>query len=154
MLAPPKSAIALRWGKKMAELDGYIFVTAEYNHGLPSCSRTHTRLCLCRIQSQAGYIRRLWKRGSRTSGGAVAPGSCGTASGHDEAHRSCQRRRSHRHAYARQDLCRFPLSRRVGRSCAGKSGVVGKCPQGRASTGNARDGRSSLIARYPRRFTH
>jgi NAD(P)H-dependent FMN reductase len=36
MLAPPKSAIALRWGKKMAELDGYIFVTAEYNHGLPS----------------------------------------------------------------------------------------------------------------------
>src|SRR3954451_10471497 len=36
MLAPPKSAIALRWGKKMAELDGYIFVTAEYNHGLPA----------------------------------------------------------------------------------------------------------------------
>ena len=36
MLAPPKSAIALRWGKKMAELDGYIFVTAEYNQGLPS----------------------------------------------------------------------------------------------------------------------
>jgi NAD(P)H-dependent FMN reductase len=36
MLAPPKSAIALRRGKKMAELDGYIFVTAEYNHGLPA----------------------------------------------------------------------------------------------------------------------
>ena len=36
MLAPPKSAIALRWGKKMAELDGYIFVTAEYNHRLPA----------------------------------------------------------------------------------------------------------------------
>ena len=31
MSARPKSAIALRWGKKMAELDGYIFVTAEYN---------------------------------------------------------------------------------------------------------------------------
>jgi NAD(P)H-dependent FMN reductase len=36
MFAPPKSAVALRWGKKMAELDGYIFVTAEYNHGLPA----------------------------------------------------------------------------------------------------------------------
>ena len=42
----------------------------------------------------------------------------------------------------------------VGRSNAGKSGVVGKCPQGRASTGNASDRRSSLIARYPRRFAH
>jgi hypothetical protein len=37
---------------------------------------------------------------------------------------------------------------------AGKSGVVGKCPQSRASTGNASDRRSSLIARYPRRFAH
>ena len=42
----------------------------------------------------------------------------------------------------------------VGRSNAGKSGVVGKCPQARASTGNASDRRSSLIARYPRRFAH
>ena len=31
-----KSAVALLWGKKMAELDGYIFVTAEYTHGLPA----------------------------------------------------------------------------------------------------------------------
>jgi hypothetical protein len=31
---------------------------------------------------------------------------------------------------------------------------VGKCPQGRASTGNASDRRSNLIARYPRRFAH
>jgi hypothetical protein len=88
MFAPTKSAVALRWGKKMAELDGYIFVTAEYNHGLLA-----VRLCLCRIQPQAGYIHRLWKCGSRTSGGAVTPGSCGTAGGHAEAHCSCQRRR-------------------------------------------------------------
>ena len=45
-------------------------------------AQERTRLCLCRIQSQAGYIRRLWKRGSRTSGGTVAPGSCGIAGGH------------------------------------------------------------------------
>jgi NAD(P)H-dependent FMN reductase len=28
--------VALRWGKKIASLDGYIFVTAEYNHGIPA----------------------------------------------------------------------------------------------------------------------
>jgi NADPH-dependent FMN reductase len=33
----------------------------------------------------------------------------------------------------------------------GKSGVVGKSPQGRPSTGNTSDRRSILIARYPRR---
>ena len=33
--APPKNEIAQRWAKKVAELDGFIFVTAEYNHGVP-----------------------------------------------------------------------------------------------------------------------
>jgi NAD(P)H-dependent FMN reductase len=31
---PPTSEAALRWGKKMAELDGYVFITAEYNHSM------------------------------------------------------------------------------------------------------------------------
>jgi NAD(P)H-dependent FMN reductase len=31
---PPKSEVALRWAKKLAELDGFIFITAEYNHGI------------------------------------------------------------------------------------------------------------------------
>jgi NAD(P)H-dependent FMN reductase len=34
MQAPPKDAIALRWGEKLATLDGFVFVTAEYNHGV------------------------------------------------------------------------------------------------------------------------
>ena len=34
-MAPPEDETALRWGEKMAEFDGYIFVTAEYNHGIP-----------------------------------------------------------------------------------------------------------------------
>jgi NAD(P)H-dependent FMN reductase len=34
--APPQNEVALRWGKKIADLDGYIFVTAEYNHGIPA----------------------------------------------------------------------------------------------------------------------
>jgi len=34
--APPKDEAALRWGRKVAELDGFIFVTGEYNHGPPA----------------------------------------------------------------------------------------------------------------------
>ena len=33
---PSKNEVALRWQKKVAEFDGYIFVTAEYNRGLPA----------------------------------------------------------------------------------------------------------------------
>jgi NAD(P)H-dependent FMN reductase len=36
MWAPAQDPIAARWARKMAELDGYIFVTAEYNHGIPA----------------------------------------------------------------------------------------------------------------------
>ena len=34
-MAPPDDMTALRFGEKMAGFDGYIFVTAEYNHGIP-----------------------------------------------------------------------------------------------------------------------
>ena len=33
---PSKNEAAQRWQKKVAEFDGYIFVTAEYNHGIPA----------------------------------------------------------------------------------------------------------------------
>src|SRR6195256_1300680 len=36
MWAPSKNEIAQRWQKKVAEFDGYIFVTAEYNRGVPA----------------------------------------------------------------------------------------------------------------------
>jgi NAD(P)H-dependent FMN reductase len=35
-LGAPKNEVAQRWGKKVAERDGFIFVTAEYNHGVPA----------------------------------------------------------------------------------------------------------------------
>ena len=34
--APSQNPVAQRWQKKVAELDGYIFVTAEYNHSMPA----------------------------------------------------------------------------------------------------------------------
>jgi len=33
---PSKNEVAKRWQKKVAEFDGYIFVTAEYNRGIPA----------------------------------------------------------------------------------------------------------------------
>ena len=32
----PKNEIAQRWAKKVAELDGFVFVTAEYNRSVPA----------------------------------------------------------------------------------------------------------------------
>src|SRR5258708_20262042 len=34
--APTQNEAALGWEKKIASLDGYIFVTAEYNHSIPA----------------------------------------------------------------------------------------------------------------------
>ena len=34
--APPKNEQAQRWARKLAQLDGLIVVTAEYNHGAPA----------------------------------------------------------------------------------------------------------------------
>jgi NAD(P)H-dependent FMN reductase len=33
---PTKNAEGVRWQKKVGQYDGYIFVTAEYNHGVPA----------------------------------------------------------------------------------------------------------------------
>lgn len=34
--APPKNEVAQTWARKVAEFDGFIFVTAEYNHSIPA----------------------------------------------------------------------------------------------------------------------
>jgi NAD(P)H-dependent FMN reductase len=34
--APTKNPEGLKWQHKVAEFDGYVFVTAEYNHGVPA----------------------------------------------------------------------------------------------------------------------
>ena len=34
--APSQNPVAQRWQKKVAEFDGFIFVTAEYNHSMPA----------------------------------------------------------------------------------------------------------------------
>ena len=34
--APPKNPVAVRWTKTIDAFDGFVFVTAEYNHGVPA----------------------------------------------------------------------------------------------------------------------
>jgi NAD(P)H-dependent FMN reductase len=34
--APPKNEVARRWTKRLGAFDGFVFVTAEYNHGIPA----------------------------------------------------------------------------------------------------------------------
>jgi NAD(P)H-dependent FMN reductase len=34
LLSRPTNEIAKRWGEKVGSLDGYVFLTAEYNHGI------------------------------------------------------------------------------------------------------------------------
>ncbi|HEY4059617.1 MAG TPA: NAD(P)H-dependent oxidoreductase, partial [Kofleriaceae bacterium] len=36
MWVTPKNDVAVRWAAKLAEYDAFIFVTAEYNHGIPA----------------------------------------------------------------------------------------------------------------------
>jgi NAD(P)H-dependent FMN reductase len=33
---PSKNEVAQKWARKIGELDGFIFVTGEYNHGIPA----------------------------------------------------------------------------------------------------------------------
>jgi NAD(P)H-dependent FMN reductase len=48
--APPQNEVALRWGRKIASLDGYIFVTAEYNHGIPAVLKNAVDYLFSEIQ--------------------------------------------------------------------------------------------------------
>src|SRR5450432_3407284 len=61
-VAPPQNEVALRWGEKIASLDGYIFVTAEYNHSIPAV-----------LKNALDYLCSELHRKPATSAGSGAP---------------------------------------------------------------------------------
>jgi NAD(P)H-dependent FMN reductase len=63
--APSQNPVAQRWQKKVAEFDGYIFVTAEYNHGVPAV-----------LKNALDYASPEW---SKKAAGFVGYGSVGGA---------------------------------------------------------------------------
>src|SRR5882762_2295009 len=62
---PSKNEVAKRWQKKVAEFDGYIFVTAEYNRGIPAV-----------LQNALDYAYPEW---NRKAAAYVGYGSVGAA---------------------------------------------------------------------------
>jgi len=64
---PSKNEVAQRWGKKVAELDAFVFVTGEYNHSIPAS-----------LKNALDYLYAEWNRkpaafvGYGNAGGARA----------------------------------------------------------------------------------
>jgi NAD(P)H-dependent FMN reductase len=63
--APPTNEIARTWARKVAELDAFVFVTGEYNHGIPAA-----------LKNALDYVYGEW---NRKAAACVAYGSVGGA---------------------------------------------------------------------------
>jgi NAD(P)H-dependent FMN reductase len=48
---PSQHAVATRWARKVGELDGYVFVTGEYNHSIPAS-----------LKNALDYVYAEWNR--------------------------------------------------------------------------------------------
>ena len=64
---PSKHEVAVRWSRKVAELDGFIFVTGEYNHSIPAA-----------LKNALDYLYAEW---NRKPAAFVAYGNAGGARG-------------------------------------------------------------------------
>nr|HEX4313371.1 NAD(P)H-dependent oxidoreductase [Kofleriaceae bacterium] len=51
MRGPSKHEVAQRWAAKVRELDGFVFVTGEYNHGIPAA-----------LKNAIDYVYAEWNR--------------------------------------------------------------------------------------------
>jgi NAD(P)H-dependent FMN reductase len=64
---PSKHEVAVRWARKVAELDAFVFVTGEYNHGIPAS-----------LKNALDYLYAEW---NRKPAAYVAYGNAGGARG-------------------------------------------------------------------------
>ncbi len=65
--APSKNEVAVRWGRKVAELDAFVFVSGEYNHSIPAS-----------LKNALDYLYVEW---NRKPAAFVAYGNAGGARG-------------------------------------------------------------------------
>lgn len=72
---PSKNEVAQRWQRKVAEFDGYIFVTAEYNRGIPAV-----------LKNALDYAYPEW---NRKAAACVGYGSVGAARSIEHLRLSC-----------------------------------------------------------------
>jgi NAD(P)H-dependent FMN reductase len=64
---PSNHEVAVRWARKVAELDAFVFVTGEYNHGIPAS-----------LKNALDYLYAEW---NRKPAGYIAYGNAGGARG-------------------------------------------------------------------------
>lgn len=65
------TSVVKDWNHRIADADAYIFITPEYNHGIPGVLKNpRQRVRQLRVPQQAGNVRRLQRRphGRGTSG--------------------------------------------------------------------------------------
>jgi NAD(P)H-dependent FMN reductase len=72
---PSKNEVALRWQRKVAEFDGYIFVVSEYNRGLPAV-----------FKNALDYAYTEW---NRKTAACVGYGSVGAARSIEQLRLTC-----------------------------------------------------------------
>jgi NAD(P)H-dependent FMN reductase len=86
--APTQNADGVRWQKKVGQYDGYIFVTAEYNHGVPAVLKNALDYAYPEWCRKAAALFRLRRGRRRPCDRAVAADLRRTADGPDENRRA------------------------------------------------------------------
>lgn len=65
---PTQDPEGVRWQNKLAGLDGFIFITPEYNHAVPAVLKNALDFASPRVEAQACCLRGLrhgWRRSRR-----------------------------------------------------------------------------------------
>ena len=83
--APSQNEVAQNWQKKVAELDGFIFIAAEYNRGPTAVLKNALDYAYNEWNKKPVDLRRLWRRRRRARGRA-APPACRRAADGADAH--------------------------------------------------------------------
>jgi NAD(P)H-dependent FMN reductase len=70
------------WAAKIDSFDGYVFVTPEYNHGIPGALKNAVDFLFRRMEQQGRRLRQLRRCQWSARGRAAASGAGGGANGH------------------------------------------------------------------------
>ena len=129
--APSQNQVAQRWQKKVAEFDGYIFVTAEYNHSIPAVLKNALDYAYPEWNKKAAGVVGYGGVGGARAVEQLAPDRGRTAVGDDPHRRLYPGRRLHGGLEGRQDLKDITICSRRHRH-ARPAGLVGQSAQDRA----------------------
>ena len=107
---PTKNAEGVRWQKKVGQYDGYIFVTAEYNHGVPAVLKNALDFAYPEWNKKPAAFLRLWRDRRGASGRAAEAHLHRIADGADALGCASGGRRLHGRAARGQADLRIRLS--------------------------------------------